>query len=285
MSQHAPDEVDAIQVDLGPVQETLLIPLLGRARESTRDRALLRDPKAARIVAALDYDFSKWEGTATLRGACLRTVMYDRRVQAFLDAHPDGTVVEIGAGLNTRYERLDNGRARWVELDLPDSMALRRRFFQDTARRTLIAGSVLDAGWLDEVAARPGPYLFVSEAVLIYLEAPEVERAIRSIARRFHGATLLMALTSSRMVDRQHHHDAMRHLPRESWFRWRCDDATTLGSWGLRLVHEETFANLPREAVAASPFLWKWMARLAPWLVRRLTRDYRIGTFELVLPR
>ena len=276
---------DRVPVDLGPVQETLLIPLLGRARESSRGRALLRDPKAAEIVAALDYDFSKWEGTATLRGACLRTLMYDRRVQAFLDAHPGGTVVEIGAGLNTRYERLDNGRARWVELDLPDSMALRRRFFADTERRTLVTGSVLDAGWLDDVAARPGPWLFVSEAVLIYLEAPEVEQAIRSIGRRFQGASLLMDLTSSRMVDRQHRHDAMRHLPKESWFRWRCDDATALESWGLKLVHEETFADLPGDALMASPTVWKWMARLAPWLFRRLTRDYRICMFDLVAPR
>ncbi len=46
---------------------------------------------------------------------------------------PEGTVLEIGAGLKTRDERLDNGQASWV--DLTDSIALRRRSFTDTACR------------------------------------------------------------------------------------------------------------------------------------------------------
>ena len=36
----------SIRVELGPVQETLLIPLLARARETKRPRGLLRDPRA-----------------------------------------------------------------------------------------------------------------------------------------------------------------------------------------------------------------------------------------------
>lgn len=35
---------------------------------------------------------------------------YGRSVADFPAAHPGGTVVEIGTGLNTRCERLDNGR-------------------------------------------------------------------------------------------------------------------------------------------------------------------------------
>ncbi|MEU0577340.1 hypothetical protein ABZ465_08575 [Streptomyces griseoincarnatus] len=46
----------------------------------------------------------------------------------FLSAHPDATVVEIGTGPNTRHERVDNGRSRWHELDLPGVIDLRRHF-------------------------------------------------------------------------------------------------------------------------------------------------------------
>ena len=49
-----------LSVDLGPVQETLLIPLLGRARETQTDSGLIQDNKAVEIVNTLDYDFSKW---------------------------------------------------------------------------------------------------------------------------------------------------------------------------------------------------------------------------------
>ncbi|MGW0609036.1 class I SAM-dependent methyltransferase [Streptomyces sp. NPDC002788] len=106
--------------DLGTVQETLLIPLYGRAVESRKKDAILTDPRAEEIVAAIDYDFARFDNLPSLTGAVLRTSLFDRWVTDFLAAHPAGTVVELGTGLNTRYERTDSGRARWFELDLPD---------------------------------------------------------------------------------------------------------------------------------------------------------------------
>jgi len=49
-----------VSVDLGPVQETLLIPLLGRAVKTQKGNGLIQDRKAVEIVDALDYDVSKW---------------------------------------------------------------------------------------------------------------------------------------------------------------------------------------------------------------------------------
>jgi len=95
-----------------------------------------------------------------------------------LTQHPTGTIVEIGCGLNTRFERLDNGQAQWFELDLPDSLALRRQFFRDQPRRTMLAASVLDIDWMDTIAATGGPWCFVSEAVMIYLEKTKARQAI-----------------------------------------------------------------------------------------------------------
>ena len=44
------------------VAETLLIPLYFRAKESRRGRhALLRDETAERLVAGIDYDYSKFD--------------------------------------------------------------------------------------------------------------------------------------------------------------------------------------------------------------------------------
>jgi hypothetical protein len=45
---------------------------------------------------------------------------------------------------------------------------LRRRFFEDTERRTMHAGSITDADWVPLVEKLPGPWCFVSEAVLLY---------------------------------------------------------------------------------------------------------------------
>jgi O-methyltransferase involved in polyketide biosynthesis len=42
--------------------------------------------------------------------------LFAQDVQAWLTQHPTGTIIEIGCGLNTQFERLDNGQAQWFEL-------------------------------------------------------------------------------------------------------------------------------------------------------------------------
>jgi len=271
-----------MKVELGAVQETLLIPLLARAEATRKKSGLLRDPKAVEIVDALDYDFGKWVGIRSLVGASIRARMFDEEVRAFLAEHPSGTVVEIGAGLNTRYERLDNGRARWLELDLPDSMALRRRFFGDTERRTMIAASAFDTDWYARLEALPPPYCFVSEAVIIYFDKARVEALLGRLATRFSGSVLLTDTTSSKMVDDQAKHDAMSKLPKDAWFRWRCDEPKRLERLGMRLERSHTFADAPPSVVAAMPLAYRLVVALAPWILRRMVDGYRINRFRLL---
>ena len=268
-----------IRPELGPVQETLLIPLLARARETERQNGLLRDERAREIVRELDYDFSKWEGGRSMKGAVLRARMFDRYVEDFLGEHPGGTVVEIGCGLDTRFDRVDNGRVRWFDLDLPDTIALRRRFFDDEPRRRMISASVLDESWTGAVLATGGPWMFVAEAVLIYLDPPDARRALVGLARHFPGGRIAFDTTASRMVDTQDRHDAMRHLSRESWFRWRCDDPREIESWGagLRLEASKSFLDADRDLLDRVPLPLRLAARFAPFLLRGQAELYRLN--------
>ncbi|WP_409468168.1 hypothetical protein [Streptomyces sp. HC307] len=67
-------------VRLGTVQETLLIPLYGRAVESRKKDAALRDARAEEIVASIDYDFARFDNGPSLIGTVLRTSLFDRWV-------------------------------------------------------------------------------------------------------------------------------------------------------------------------------------------------------------
>ena len=68
---------DLVKVKLGAVQETLFIPLAARARETRKRRPVLRDPRAAEILASVDFDTKKygrgWGGGVTV----LRTAIFD----------------------------------------------------------------------------------------------------------------------------------------------------------------------------------------------------------------
>ncbi|WP_171116725.1 MULTISPECIES: class I SAM-dependent methyltransferase [unclassified Streptomyces] len=269
-------------VRLGTIQETLLIPLYGRAVETRKQEAVLRDPVAEQLVAAIDYDFARFDGLPSLLGTVLRTSLFDRWVAHFLAEHPTGTVVEIGTGLNTRYERADNGRARWFDLDLPDVIELRRTFFTDTPRRTMIAASVTDVAWADTVTARSGgPYLFAAEAVLPYLEETDARDVIGLLADRFPGSLLALDTSGPGHFDTQDEHDALSKV--EARMQWNCADPAQLAEWrpGVEVLATHTLSNLPAPMYDELPAPVQDM--LSGLAAQRLPRveDYRLNLVRL----
>ena len=270
-------------VNLGSVQETLLIPLFSRALETARPNGLLKDPRALEIVDQLDYDFSKWRDSSSWSQACVRTRLFDEIALRFLEKHPEAAIVEIGCGLNTRFERIDNGRATWFELDLPDSIALRRSFFEDSPRRTMIAGSVLDEEWMEPVLKAGRPTLFLSEAVIIYLEEAQVKQAIVQIAKRFPGAWLATDMCTSRLTTPEVEKKQTKRLGINSWFKWGCDNPKSIESWhpGIELLGTQTYADASPEIVSKMPFVWRTLTGFAPFIVRYFLKDYCIAHYRL----
>ncbi len=231
---------DPVPVSLGHTQETLLIPLYGRATMTRAGSPLITDRKAVEMVERLDYDFTRFDGSMSLLGSVFRTRVYDRWVEQWLRANPTGTVVEVGVGLNTRYERVDNGEARWIEIDLPDAMALRREFFADTDRRTMLAASITDTSWIEAVRATGGPWFFSSEAVLIYLEPGAVRSVLATIGAEFPGSSVAFDTWSTWMRDHQNEHDTISAMDAE--FRWFCDDVAALDIPGIKVEVQASFA-------------------------------------------
>jgi len=256
--------------ELGAVQRTLFIPLAARARETERKRPALRDPKAVEMVRSVVFDYATygrgWGGFLTV----LRTLVFDWWTDQFLARHPAGTVVELGTGLNTRFERTDNGTVHWIDLDLPDTIELRRRFFADTGRRQMVAASLLDEDWMAAVERLPGPYFFVSEGVLVYLEEEGVTRTLARIAGRFPGATLAFDTYSRRTLAQQRKVSARRGLG-APW-AWACDDPRSLGRFGLRLVESAAITRPPAGLRSRLPSRYRYLLPLAdPVLGQALT--------------
>jgi O-methyltransferase involved in polyketide biosynthesis len=260
-----------VKVELGPVQRTLFIPLAARARETRRRRPVLRDPKAAEILASVDFDAMKyahgWGGSI----AVLRTAIFDYWVSDFLAQRPAGMVVELGTGLNTRFERVDNGQVHWIDLDLPDTIELRRKFFADSGRRRMVAASVTDEEWLPAVRHSPGPYFFVADGVLPYLEqAPQV---IARITGSFPGALIAFDTYPQRTLEQQHRLAARRNLG--ALWAWSCDDPCALEALGLEVIQVAAVTRPPASLRARLPRRYRYALPLA----RRIAGD--LGTVTL----
>ena len=89
------------------VAETLLIPLYMRAKESRRDNPILYDKAAERLADSLEYDYSQFDGAKLSEVGCMvRGWYFDRAVRRFVEAHSRPVVVNVGCGLDTRFQRI-----------------------------------------------------------------------------------------------------------------------------------------------------------------------------------
>jgi O-methyltransferase involved in polyketide biosynthesis len=137
---------------LSGIPRTLLLPLRGRYLETKRADGIIRDPKSVEIVESIEDDFAEadlpWDGQTMIS---VRTEILDELTRGFLARHPDSVVVNLGCGLDTRFQRVDNGRVTWYDLDLPEAIELRRNFFTESGRHIFISKSVFDLSWADLV--------------------------------------------------------------------------------------------------------------------------------------
>jgi O-methyltransferase involved in polyketide biosynthesis len=209
-----------IPVDLDGVPETLLWTLYYRAQEAGHPRSVLPDPLAVDLVAAIDYPFAQRLGQGARRGQWqgLRARTFDDAVRRFLAKHPGDTVVALGEGLETQFWRVDDGKVRWVGVDLPETAALRRQVLPRHPRRLQVDASVLHDDWLDGDRLdghrldghrldddrlddgrlhatgpdRPGaPVLLTAQGLLMYLSRNQVHGLITRCAERFPGGSLV----------------------------------------------------------------------------------------------
>ena len=145
---------------------TLFIPLYGKAKMS--QEGIFPDETAQRIVSAVDFDFSKVDQTRKLAiYMAMRAAHYDRMAEDYAARHPEGVIIQLGVGLDSRVKRVPCGNP-WYDLDFPDVIDLRRTYFPEDERYHLIAAPALPADWLSGVP-RAEHALVLAEGLSMYL--------------------------------------------------------------------------------------------------------------------
>ena len=259
----------------GVVAETLVIPLYYRALETQRPDALIRDPRAVEMVARIDYDFSRIKLLEhDQAGLVVRVREFDRQTRDFLAEHPQAVVVHIGCGLDTRFERLDNGQVEWYDLDLPEVIRLRRQLLGESPRCHFVACSVFDPAWLDAVSAHAGrPFLFVAEGVLPYFEEAQVKGLLLLLRDRFPGSELICDAMTPYIV--RMHNFELAFSKMKARLRWGLKRGRDVENWGagIRLLSEWFYFDAPEPRLESS----RWMRHFAPLGKAVGIYHYRLG--------
>jgi O-methyltransferase involved in polyketide biosynthesis len=176
------------KVDFTDVKWTMLVTLYQRAMDSRTKGSILRDHAAAEAIDRIDYNFGRWTTRATSGDrytVVLRARQLDEWATDFLSKHPDATVLQLGCGLDSRAFRLDlPGDVRWFDVDLPDVIELRRKLYSEHDGYRMLASSVTEPDWLDQVPADRAT-LIIAEGLLMYLAPREVEQLLQRLTDRF----------------------------------------------------------------------------------------------------
>ncbi|MDR1537572.1 MAG: class I SAM-dependent methyltransferase [Clostridiales bacterium] len=205
------------------IQETLMLPLWSRAECTRRFPELLTDVEAVQIVSRLDYDYSRVAGAYGEYGiiaSANRAYQLDKILRSYLLKHPDATIVNLGAGLDTTLARVDNGRLNWYDLDLPEIIAIRRTALGKGERGAYIAKSVFDYSWMDDIAfEKEKGIMFLAAGLFYYFHFSEIKDLVAKLAERFPGGELVFdsgsktgVAISNRMVVKTGNSGAAMHF-------------------------------------------------------------------------
>ena len=258
--------------NLTGVMETLLPVLYARVVETRQGNPIFQDPIAVQWVERIEYDFSQYDDAPMNHlGVAIRSEIFDELVRDFIQKNPSATIVNIAAGLDTRFYRMDNGQLTWIELDLPESIAVRRQLMQETERHYTLEASALDTDWMDTLP-QDEPILFIVEGLLMYLTEEQIKRMLGAIAERFSQAELLLEVIGVSQAKNTHLNDAISKT--DAQFKFGIRDASEMGQWHPKLEYIRDISIYDR-------YPERWLALDMDWKGKPITY-YRNSTDRIV---
>lgn len=186
-------------IEKNSIQETLVIPLYGRALCTRKFPQLFADQTAVELLEQIDYDFSALEqrsgGLLQTFGAlevAMRQSDLAFEVREYLRAHPRAAVVNLGCGLDSTGRACDNGQCRIYNIDLPDVMAVREALLPAGERERNLAADLNDLSWFDAIdAPTEDGAVFFAAGVFYYFRTEQVRALCAAMAERFPGGRLV----------------------------------------------------------------------------------------------
>lgn len=226
---------DPNEIKLGNVQETLLLPLWGRAIETQKREPLLVDHKAVSIINSISYDFaviSKNISSISRLSWIARSIYFDNKLKDFMSVFPEDTIVNIGCGLDTTFDRVDNGKIHWVDLDLPDTIELRKKYIPETDRRRYISKSVFDTSWY-EMIDKKSKVMLLTAGVLYYFTEDGVKRLFGDFHTFLPGVEIIFDYASELGVKLSNKVVLEKGgMNKSAFLKWGVNDIMEIEKWG-----------------------------------------------------
>jgi O-methyltransferase involved in polyketide biosynthesis len=191
------EPTEAQKVDLRGAPATMLVTLYAKALDYRSPHPILNDERADQIVDMIDYDFERVTGFGDSVMMAIRARQYDEWLKEFLARHRDAVALNLGCGLDTRVSRIDPpASVRWFDVDFPEVIDLRKKFYADGSNYKTLAASLSDERWLGEVP-RDLPAGIVAEGVFEYMAVDDVRALLNRLTNHFAEGQVIFDCLSS----------------------------------------------------------------------------------------
>lgn len=254
-----------LSIELSGVPRTALMTTRARVDEHNRPDAIFRDPKIVDWWRLLTWDpdlDSFYTPLAQLAWA-VRANLFDQITQKHLTNHENAVVIELGAGLSTRYYRVGQGCYQWLDLDLPDITTLRSQLDAETEQHQVLSRSALDFSWMDKVPdCSSEKLLIIAEGLLMYFEDAQVQSLVYHLRQRFPGATLAFDVFGSSPKSKGAKQLAQLGAP----LKWFIKSEQDVEALGLKLVQVRSLIQENcRYPHRIGMYRWiPWISKLPP---------------------
>ena len=186
--------MEKFKVEPGTVQETLMLPLNGRVYCQEHFPNTFPNRGAREAAMRVDYDFKKTDSSElNMVTWGLRARMLQDAAKEYLAEHPYAAIVNLGCGLDLSFEEIDNGKCRFINMDLPDVIEAREKIVTCRPREWNLPGDLMDFAWMERIQGEPynvkvsdGVFI-ISGGVLMYFHTEQMRRFFLALAKAFPG--------------------------------------------------------------------------------------------------
>jgi O-methyltransferase involved in polyketide biosynthesis len=234
------DYKEKIRVNIPDLTKTMFLPVLARAIESAKSKPLMIDNIALNIISKVDREISEMASSIPELSRLewiVRSLYIERIIKDFIERYPDGTVVNIGCGLDTIYERVDNFSGLWYDLDLSEVIEVRKLFMSESDKRKFISALFLDTGWFKKIDHNEH-VMFVAGGVFYYFREKEIRRFLANLGFVFPACEMVLDVISPTGVRATNRILKKIFCGNNACLKWAVKDLKEILNWnpGFRLL-------------------------------------------------
>ena len=173
---------------MNEVNKTLYIPLYGKSYVSEKG-IILNDKKAEEIWRKEKFPLkgkskSKWLAYYM----AMRARVFDDYLKSELEG--DDVVIHLGCGMDSRIERVKLFGVKWYDVDFPDVIKERKRYYCETDNYKMVASNINDSSLWSKIPSGENAVILL-EGVSMYLKEGEIKNLFSNIEAKFKNIKIL----------------------------------------------------------------------------------------------